>query len=160
MSNSELDNHDILVKAIVNVLCAYGFQVDYTIKGKKTEEIKVIGDSGLHYYPDVIARKGRTTLVGDIRTRGQRGTKDEIDRYVIQFLQAELDDWVSILKRPHGMVVTLHGADKDATILADHFGIYLVPLSMDCARALESLDVVSQREKKMIDLARKNDIVF
>ena len=116
-----LNDHDILVKAIAHVLCAYGFQVDFTIKGKKTEKIKIIGDSDLHYYPDIIAKKGLMTLVGDIRTRGQRGTKDEIDRGVIQFLQAELDDWMSCLKRPHGMVVTPHGADKDAVILANHF---------------------------------------
>ncbi len=161
MSRNKMDKekHDLLVRAIVNVLCAYGFQVDYTVKGKKTEAIKVEGDSGLHYYPDVIARKGRTTLVGDIRTRGQRGTKDEIDRYVIQFLQAELDDWVSVLKRPHGMVVSLHGADKDATILADHFGIYIVPISLEAATEIAKLDVVSQKEK-IIDLARKNNIVF
>jgi hypothetical protein len=112
----------------------------------------------LHYYPDVIAKKGLTTLVGDIRTRAQRGTKDVIDRCVIQFLQ-ELDDWIAVLKRPHGMVITLHGAGKDATILANHFGIYLVTLPIDVARTIADLDVVSQREK-IIDVARKIDIVF
>jgi hypothetical protein len=154
-----LNDHDTLIKAIVNILSSYGFQVDYTIKGKKTEKIKICGDSDLHYYPDVIARKGRTTLVGDIRTRGQRGTKNEIDRGVIQFLQAELDDWIACLKRPHGMVVTPHGADKDAEILANHFGIYIVKLPMDIARVIAELDVVSQKEK-IIDLARKSDVVF
>jgi hypothetical protein len=154
-----LNDHDTLIKAIVNVLCAYGFQVDYTIKGTRTEKVKIIGDSDLHYYPDVIAKRGLTTLIGDIRTRGQRGTKNEIDRGVIQFLQAELDDLAACLKRPHGMVVTPHGADKDATILANHFGIYIITLSMDAARTIANLDVISQREK-IIDLARKNDVVF
>jgi len=154
-----LNDHDTLVKAIVAILSAYGFEVQFTIKGKKTEKIKIIGDSDLHYYPDVIAKKGLTTLVGDIRTRGQRGTKDEIDRGVIQFLQAELDDWVACLKRPHGMVITPHGADKDAIILAKHFGIYIVTLPMDVARTIANLDVVSQREQ-IVDLARKNDVLF
>lgn len=154
-----LNDHDVLVKAIVGVLSAYGFEVQYTIKGKKTEKIKICGDSELHYYPDVIARKGLTTLVGDIRTRAQRGTKNEVDRGVIQFLQAELDDWAACLKRPHGMIVTPHGADKDAIILAKHFGIYIVTLPMDIARIIADLDVVSQREK-IVEIARKNDVVF
>ncbi len=154
-----LNEHDILVKATVAILSSYGFEVQYTIKGKKTEKIKICGDSGLNYYPDVIAKKGLTTLIGDIRTRGQRGTKNEIDRGVVQFLQAELDDWIACQKRPHGMIITSHGADKDAIILAKHFGIYILTLPMNTAYSIATLDVVSQRGK-IIDLAIKNDFLF
>lgn len=154
-----LSNHDILTKAIVNILDVYGFEVHYKIKGKETDEIRITGDSGLNYYPDVYAKKGYTTLIGDIRTRAQRGTKDEIDRYVVQFLQAELDDMAAKLHRPHGLIVTAHGADEDATRIATHFGIYLVHLPLEIAREVASLDPVSQKQK-IVDIARKNNIEF
>lgn len=154
-----LSKHDILAKAMVNILAAFGFEVQYKIKGKETEKILVTGDSGLHYYPDFIATKGYTILVGDMRTRAQRGTKDKIDRYVVQFLQAELDDMTAKLKRPHGLIVTAHGSDNDAIQLADHFGIYLVHLPLDVAQEIANLDPVSQRQK-IIEMARKNKIEF
>lgn len=141
------------------MLSAYGFEVQYTIKGKRTEEVLVTGDSGLNYYPDLIAKKGFTTLVGDIRTRGQRGTQDPVDRGAVQFLQAELDDWIAELHRPHGMIVTPHGADEESTRLATHFGIYIVTLPMDVARVIADLDVVSQKQR-IIDKARESNVVF
>jgi len=144
---------------MVNILAVYGFEVHYKIKGKETEEIRVVGDSGLNYYPDIYAKKGYTTLIGDIRTRAQRGTKDEIDRYVVQFLQAELDDMVAKLHRPHGLIVAAHGADEDTTRLAAHFGIYLVHLPLEVAQSIAPLDPVSQRQK-IIEIARKNKIEF
>jgi len=152
-----LSKHDVLAKAMVNILAAYGFEVQYKIKGKETEKILVIGDSGLNYYPDIVATKGYTVLVGDIRTRGQRGTKDKIDRYVVQFLQAELDDMTAKFKRPHGLIVTAHGSDSDAIRLADHFGIYLVHLQLDIAQEIANLDPVSQRQK-ILETARKSNI--
>ena len=154
-----LSDHDVLVKAIVAVLSAHGFEVQYVIKGVKTERIRVQGDSGLNYYPDVMAKKGFTTLVGDVRTRGQRGTQDKVDRGAIQFMQAELDDWIACLNRPHGMIVTPHGANDEATRLAAHFGIYIVTLPMDVARVIAGFDVVSQKEK-IVDVARKSNVVF
>ena len=141
------------------MLSAYGFEVHFTIKGRKTEEIRAVGDSGLNYYPDLIAKKGFTTLVGDIRTRGQRGTQDQVDRGAVQFLQAELDDWIARLHRPHGMIVTPHGADEEATRLAAHFGIYIVKLPMGAAKVIADLDVVSQRER-IIEKARESNVLF
>lgn len=66
-----LSDHDILTKAMVNILAVYGFEVHFKIKGMETERIQVVGDSGINYYPDILAKKGYTTLVGDIRTRAK-----------------------------------------------------------------------------------------
>lgn len=94
-----------------------------------------------------------------ISERERRGTKDEIDRYVVLFLQAELDDMVAGLHRPHGLIVTAHGADEHATRLAAHFGICLVHLPLEVAKQIINLDPVSQREK-IVKIARENEIEF
>jgi len=74
-------------------------------------------------------------------------------------LQAELDDMIAKLHRPHGLIITAHGADEYATRLASHFGIYMVTLPIDIAKEVINLDPISQRQK-IIDTARKNNIEF
>src|SRR5438552_2748512 len=98
---------------MVKILSAYGFQVQYTVKGKRTTRLKVTGDSGKVYYPDIKAEKGPWKLIVEVRTRGQRGRSNELDPGAIQLTMAELADMQSSLKRPHGMIVTPHGIQPE-----------------------------------------------
>ncbi len=151
-----LTPHDRLIEATVRILSAYGFQVKQTVKGKR---IDVKGDSGSVYYPDILAEKGPWKLIAEIRTRNQRGTGNQLDRGAVQFMAAELADLQSVLKRPHGMLVTPHGIDTNAKPLADHFGIIIGLLPFPAVDKILGLDFHAQKEQ-ILDIARELKLVF
>ena len=156
---SELKLHDRLIEAMVKILSAYSFQVQYTVKRKRTPGLKVMGDSSKLYYPDIIAEKGPWKLVVEARTRGQRGRSDEVDPGAVQLTMAELADMQKSLKRPHGMIVTPHGIQPEAKKLADHFGIIIGLLPINAINRIEDLDLVSNREK-ILDIAKEFKLIF
>jgi hypothetical protein len=133
--------------------------VQYTIKGRRTKRIEINGDSGKIYYPDIIAERGPWKLVCEVRTRGQRGTSDKLDPGAVQFAIAELSDMQSVLKRPHGMLITPHGIQKEAKKLADHFGIIVALLPISVADKILALDFHSQKEE-ILNIAREFHLVF
>jgi len=166
----DLTLHDKAVLATRNILSAHGFNVRYTVRGRKTERIRVTGDSSNVYEPDIIAERGLFTLVVDLRTSPQRGARREpngsiedtsrqIDRYAVQFLKAELDDLVVSLHGPHGLLVTPFGIKEDARDLANHFAIYVMILPEDKINEIIRLDIYSQRNRIM-DIAKSCGIAF
>lgn len=167
---NSLSLHDKAVLATRNILSAHGFNVKYTVKGKRTARIRVTGDSGNIYEPDIIAERGLFTLVVDLRTSPQRGarkkrngsikdTSRKTDRYAIQFLKAELDDLVVALHGPHGLIVTPYGIKDDARDLANHFGIYVFVIPEEKIKEIVSLDIHSEKDR-IIDIAKSCGIAF
>ncbi len=143
----DLDLHDKLIQAMVKILSAYGFQVQYTVKGRRTTRLEVTGDSGKIYYPDVKAQRGPWTIICEVRTRGQRGQSDKLDPGAIQFAVAELADMQSSLRRPHRVIVTPHGIQPEAKKLADHFGIIVALLPINAATKILDLDFHSRKDE-------------
>src|SRR5262249_1536691 len=78
---------DRLLESTVKVFEAYGFQLRHVGKNS-LGQMRVIGDSGVSYVPDIVAQRGRLSMVCEIRTRGQRGRGKNIDRGAVQLLQA------------------------------------------------------------------------
>lgn len=141
-----LSNHDKLVFAITKIFSVYGYEVHYNIKGKRE---KVKGNSGIDYYLDIYAKRGSSGIVADIRTRGQRGLGNKIDRGVIQLLFAVLADLTCIFQRPKGMIITSWGIEKRVEPLAEYFGILIITLPLDAADRILTFDVISERNKIM-----------
>jgi len=155
----ELDLHDRSIQAMVRILSAYGFQVQSTVKGKRTAGLEVVGDSGKVYYPDIKAQKGPWTIICEARTRGQRGQSDKLDPGAIQLAIAELDDMQAVLRRPHGMIVTPHGIQPEAKKLADHFGIIVALLPIAAIDKILDLDFHSRKEQ-ILTIAKEFKLVF
>lgn len=155
----ELNLHDRLIQAMVTILSAYGFQVQSTVKGKRTPDLEVIGDSGKTYYPDIKAQKGPWTIICEARTRGQRGRSDKVDPGAVQLAIAELADMQSVLRRPHGMIVTPHGIQPEARKLADHFGVIIALLPITAVNRILDLDFHSRKEQ-ILAIAKEFKLVF
>jgi len=156
---SDLDLHDRLIQAMVQILSAYGFQVQFTVKGKRTQKLEVVGDSRKIYYPDIKAQKGPWTIICEARTRGQRGQSEKLDPGAIQFAIAELADMQASLKRPHGMIVTPHGILPEAKKLANHFGVIVALLPVTAVNRILDLDFHSQKDQ-ILDIAKSFDLIF
>jgi hypothetical protein len=159
VDSADISLHDRLIQAMVRILSAYGFQVQSTVKGKRSQKLEVMGDSGKLYYPDIKAQKGPWTIICEARTRGQRGQSEKLDPGAIQFAVAELADMQAALKRPHGMIVTPHGTLPEAKKLADHFGVIIALLPVHAVNRILDLDFHSQKEQ-ILEIARSFDIVF
>lgn len=140
-------DHDKLVLAMSKVLSACGWEVKHNIKGKKRYKVK--GNSGNVYFPDNLAKKGFANMIVEIRTRGQRGTGEKVDRGAIQMLYAELEDLVCTLERPKGVMVSAHEADRSAKKLARYFGIPILVFPLDKAEEVLSLDDISEKGEIM-----------
>jgi hypothetical protein len=156
-SPRKLSDHDKVVTAIAKMFLAYGFDVKYTVKGVR--RIETVGDSGVTYYPDFVAHKGIVTIVGDVRTRGQRGLGDKTDRGAIQMLQAQLDDLNTTLRRPHGVIANPNGTEDDAKQLAEHFGIIILDITTGTVNTILGLDLEKDK-REIIEEARKLGITF
>lgn len=146
--------HDKIVLAIKKILGAYSFEVHANIAKIETHGIK--GNSGVIYRPDIVGYKGILSVIVDVRTRGQRGTGPKTDRGAVQLLQAELDDLIEALTRPHGMIVNPNGIDKVAENVAKHFGILTITLGISAAEEIIKTD----EESKIISIAKSHGILF
>jgi len=156
-STKKLSDHDKVVMTIVKIFQAYGFAVKFAVKG--VARTPITGDSGITYYPDFVAQKGIVTIVGDVRTRGQRGLGPKTDRGAVQLLQAVLDDLTTALKRPHGMISNPNGTEDDARQLAEHFGIMIIDIDMDAVDKIFGLSPETDKDE-IIREARKFGITF
>lgn len=155
-SQGELTEHDKIIKALVSIFSAYGFNVEYNIKG---HPYRIQGDSGATYRPDIVATRGITSVVCDVRTRGQRGTQPKTDRGAVQLLQAELEDLNARLKRPIGLIVNPNGILEKAKRIAEHYGIIPLEIDMDTVSKILSLNIETDRSA-IITEARRIGIVF
>lgn len=154
----QLSDHDKTVEAMVKIFSAYGFDVrKYHIEGKRRDILK--GNSGVTYFPNVLATRGTLSILCDVRTRGQRGIQEKIDKGAVQFHKAILDDLAKTLKNPQGMIVNPYGVQKNAKKLADHFGIIIRIIPWEFVDRIRKLDLDSEKSK-IIEDARKLGIVF
>lgn len=152
-----LNNHDKLVLAMAKILSIYGWEVNYNIKGRRYE---IKGNSGSTHLPDIHASRG-SNIIGEIRTRGQRGRGNEIDRGVVEMFNSKLEDFRCMLERPRGIIFTPWGITKGAKKLSKHYGISVVKLPLDVAEKIINLDVISEKNK-ILEETRKvcNDRLF
>ncbi len=136
--------HDQLVRCLVKIFRAHDFRVSYSVKGRRH---KVRGDSGIIYYPTVVAQKEPVAVVCDVRTRGQRGMGRKTDRGAVQLFKAQLDDLDERLGQPRGIIVNPHGIERDARMLAEHFRIDAVSINTETLLRILGLDLTTSKER-------------